>query len=153
MPTNSYDYALNLLTARAYTTSALRRKLIQKGHEGPEVDATMDRLVANGLLNDEKYAEEFARQRMVVAGASQRRVEQLLAQKGIAREVARAAAEKVVEEEDIDTIGAIEKIARKKLLSLGDLGPLVKRRRVFGFLVRKGYDLEDINRVLSHILL
>ena len=153
MPTNSYDYALNLLTARAYTTSALRRKLIQKGHERSELDATIDRLVANGLLNDEKYAEEFARQRMVVAGASQRRVEQLLAQKGIAREVARAAAEKVVEEEDIDTIGAIEKIARKKLLSLGDLGPLVKRRRVFGFLVRKGYDLEDINRVLSHILL
>ena len=151
MATNPYDYALNLLAARAYTTSALRRKLVQKGHAKDDVDATISRLLDNGLLNDGKYAEEFARQRLVVAGASQRRVEQLLAQKGIARDVARAATEKVVEEEEVDTIGAMEKIVRKKLMSMDGLDLALKRRRLFGVLARKGYDLDDINRVLSHI--
>lgn len=152
MEKTAYDYALTLLTARAYTTRDLTRKLTQKGFEKPQVDQTIDRLTANGLLNDEKFAQEFARQRLVVSGASRRRVEQQLGAKGISREVAASASMKVVEEEDVDTIGAIEKIARKKLASLGDLEPIVKRRRVFGLLARKGYDLDDINQVLSRIL-
>ena len=153
MSKTAYDYSLNLLAARAYTTRGLARKLAQKGFEKSEADATIDRLIANGLLNDEKFAEEFARQRLVVAGASKRRVEQLLAQKGISREVAQSASQKVVDEEDVDTIGAMEKIARKKLASLGDLDLQIKRRRVFGLLARKGYDVDDINQVLSRILL
>jgi len=152
MSKTPYDYALNLLTARAYTSSGLRRKLTQKGFEKSQVDETIDRLTENGLLNDAKYAEEFARQRLVVSGASRRRVEQLLASKGISRDVAQSASQKVVEEEEVDAIAAIEKIARKKLLSLGDLEPMIKRRRVFGLLARKGYELEDINQVLSRIL-
>jgi len=152
MAASAYDYALNLLSARAYTTRDLGRKLAQKGFEKSEAAETIARLTASGLLNDQKYAEEFARQRLVVAGASKRRVEQLLAGKGISREVARAAVEKVVEDEDVDTVGAMEKMGRKKLMSLGDLDPFVKRRRVFGFLARKGYDLDEINHVLSRIL-
>jgi regulatory protein len=152
MEKTAYDYALNLLTARAYTTRDLRRKLTQKAFDRVAIDEAIDRLSANGLLNDEKYAEEFARQRLVVSGASKRRVEQLLARKGISREVAQSASQKVVDEEDVDTISAMEKIARKKLLSLGDLEPMIKRRRVFGVLARKGYEIDDINQVLSRIL-
>ena len=153
MPPKPYDYALNLLAARAYTTSALRRKLIQKGFDKSDADATIARLLENGLLNDEKYAEEFARQRMVVAGASRRRVEQLLAQKGIGREVAKAAAEKVIGDEDVDTIGSMEKIVKKKLMTMNGLDLALKRRRLFRVLARKGYEIDDINQVLSRILL
>ena len=153
MAKNAYDYALNLLTARAYTTRDLTRKLTQKGFEKAAVSETIERLNGNGLLNDAKYAEEFARQRLVVSGASKRRVEQQLAAKGISRELAQSASQRIVEEEDVDTVAAIERLARKKLLSLGDLEQSVRRRRVFGFLARKGYDLDDINRVLSRILL
>ena len=153
MATNPYEYALNLLAARAYTTRGLQRKLTQKGFTRDETAATIDRLTSSGLLDDKKYAEEFARQRLVVAGASRRRVEQLLAQKGIGREVAYAAAEKVVQDEDVDTIGSIEKIARKKLMSMNGLDLALKRRRLFGVLARKGYEIDDINQVLSRILL
>ena len=152
MTPSAYDYALRLLTARAYTSRDLRRKLDQKGFDSEEARSTIDRLVSNGFLNDERYAEEFARQRLVNHGTSRRRVEQLLARKGIASDVASAAAGKVVEEEDIDTIGAIERMGRKKLTSLGDLEPRVKRRRLFGFLARKGYDLDEIEQVVSRIM-
>jgi len=153
MAATPYDYALNLLSARAYTTRALSRKLYQKGFDKSDADATIERLTANGLLNDEQYAEEFARQRLVVAGASRRRVEQLLAQKGIGREVAKAAAEKVIGDEDVDTIGSIEKIVKKKLMTMNGLDLALKRKRLFGVLARKGYEIDDINQVLSRILL
>ena len=152
MATSAYDYALRLLTARAYTSKDLRRKLDQKGFESSEAISTIERLESNGLLNDERFAEEFARQRLVNQGASKRRVEQLLARKGIAREVASSATSKVVEEEEVDTVGAMERIGRKKLLSLGDLEPRVKRQRLFGFLARKGYNLDEIEQVISRIL-
>jgi regulatory protein len=153
MARNPYEYALNLLSARAYTTRALARKLTQKGFNKSEADETIARLIDNGLLSDEKYAEEFARQRLVVAGASRRRVEQLLAQRGIARDVAKAAAEKVIEDEEVDPIAAMEKIARKKQMTMNGLDIALQRKRLFGLLARKGYEIDDINQVLSRIFL
>ena len=152
MSKNPYDYALNLLAARAYTVRAMRRKLTQKGFEPAEAEAAVERLISSGLLDDARYAAEFARQRLVVGGASLRRVEQQLAGKGIPRDVAKAAAARVVEDEEVDTVASMEQMARKKVSSMGDLEPHVKRRRLFGFLARKGYELDDIKQVVARIL-
>lgn len=150
--TPPYEYALNLLAARAYTERNLRRKLAQRGFSAGESDETIERLKEKGYVDDARYAAEFARQRLVVAGASVRRVEQDLAKKGISREVARGATEQILEEEPVDTISAIERIAKKRLLSAGDLESHVLRRRVFGFLARKGYGIDDINAVLDRLI-
>jgi regulatory protein len=152
MTANPYEYALNLLAERAYTVRNLRRKLVQKGFEPLEAERALERLQASRLVDDEKFAAEFARQRLVVAGASVRRVEQDLIRRGIASESARAATRAVVEEEQLDFGDSIDRLALKKLTSLGDLEAHVKRRRLFGFLARKGYELDDINRTLSRIL-
>ena len=152
MPTNPYQYALNLLAARAYTVRNLRRKLIQKGFEPADVEKAVERLQASRYLDDEKYATEFAWQRLVVAGASTRRVEQDLMRRGISAELAKKAIRQILAEENVDLSTSMDRLARKKLVSLGDLEPHVKRRRVFGFLARKGYELDDINRTLDSIL-
>lgn len=152
MATGPYEYSLNLLAQRAYTVRNLRRKLIQKGFEPVEAERALDRLQGNGLLDDQKFAVEFARQRLVVSGASVRRVEQDLVRRGISSDSAKAATRSVVSEEHVDFEGSMERLALKKLASLGDLEPRIKRRRVFGFLARKGYELDDINRTLARIL-
>lgn len=152
MANTAFDYALNLLAARAYTVRDIRRKMSQKGFATDEADAAVERLVSSGLLDDARYAAEFARQRLVVGGASVRRVEQLLAAKGISRDLANQATAQVVSEEDVDTLVYMERLAHKKLRSMGDLALPVKRRRLFGFLARKGYELDDIKQVVSRIL-
>lgn len=151
MASSAYDYALNLLAQRAYTVRNLTRKLVQKGFEPEERTAAVERLLANGYLDDQKFALEFARQRLVAGGASARRVQQDLIKRGIGADVARSAANAVIEEEVLDFSDSVDRLARKKMASLGDLDPSVKRRRVFGFLARKGYDLDDINRTLARI--
>ena len=153
MAGSAYDYALNLLSARAYTTRNLRRKLVQKEFAPAVIESAMERLVSSGLLDDRRYASEFARQRLVVSSVSVRRVEQELARKGIARDVAKDATAAVVDEEEVDTVGSMERVARKKLALLGDLDPAVKRRRLFGFLARRGFELDDIRRVIDQLLL
>ena len=146
---SAYNYALNLLAARPYATRALHRKLIQKEYSAAEAEDAIGRLVANGLLDDAKYAEQYARSKMLATGASKRRLTQDLYRKGIKGDIAAAAIDHVVADEEIDTGAMIERVARKKLAQLGDLEPLILRRRLFGFLARRGYDVDEIKRVVA----
>jgi len=147
----AYNYALNLLSARPYAIKALHRKLLQKEYSAADADDAIRRLVDNGLLNDEKYAEQYARSKMLSTGASKRRLTQDLYRKGIKGDVATSAIANVIADEEIDTAAIIEQVARKKLAQLGDLEPLVLRRRLFGFLARRGYDVDEIKRVVSSL--
>ena len=148
---SAYNYALNLLAARPYSTQTLRRKLIQKEYSAADADEAIRRLVDNGLLNDAKYAEQYARSKILTTGASKRRLQQELYRKGIKGELATTAIANVIEQEDIDPAAVVERVARKKLSQLGDLEPLVLRRRLFAFLARRGYDLEEIKAVVSRL--
>ena len=147
----AYNYALNLLSARPYATSALHRKLIQKEYSAADADDAIRRLVDNGLLNDAKYAEQYARSKIVSTGASRRRLQQDLYRKGIEGDVATNAIASVIEQDEIDPAAVIERVAKKKLVQLGDLEPLVLRRRLFAFLARRGYDVDEIKRVVSSL--
>jgi regulatory protein len=145
----AYNYALSLLAARPYASSALRRKLIQKEYPTADTDDVIRRLLDNGLLNDAKFAEQYARSKMLTTGSSGRRLMQDLYRKGIKGDVATEAIANVVQQEDIDPAVLIERVARKKLAQLGNLEPIVLRRRLFAFLARRGYDLDEIKRVVS----
>ena len=142
-----HEYALRLLTARSYTVRDLRRKLVQREYPAEEVAATIERLERSGLLDDVSYAERFARGKLVNEHASRRRVAQLLVRKGIAAEIVEDAIARVVETEEVDAAASIEKVARKKMQTLSGLDPRVIRQRLFAFLARRGYELEDIKRV------
>ena len=151
-PPSAYNYALNLLSARPYATRALHRKLIQKQYSAADADDAIRRLVDNGLLDDAKYAEQYARSKMLSTGTSKRRVQQDLYRKGITGDLATNAIAKVLESEEIDPAVVIERVARKKLAQLGNLEPLVLRRRLFAFLARRGYDVDEIKRVVSQLI-
>jgi regulatory protein len=148
-PPTAYNYALNLLAARPYAARALHRKLIQKKYSAADADDVIRRLLDNGLLNDERFAEQYARSKMLSTGASKRRVTQDLYRKGIKGDVATSAIANVIDQDEIDPAAVIERVARKKLAQLGNLEPAVLRRRLFGFLARRGYDIDEIKRVVS----
>jgi regulatory protein len=149
---SAYDSALNILTARPYTTRNLRRKLLQKEFAPSEVDGAIERLVGNGIVDDSRYAAQFARGRLLGPGSSRRRIRQQLFQRGIGGEIADAAIESVIDEESVDLEAVIEKDARKKLASLSGLEPAVVRRRLYSHLARRGYDIDEINAVMKRVM-
>ena len=150
-PPSAYNYALNLLSARPYATGALHRKLIQKQYSAADADDAIRRLVDNGLLNDAKFAEQYARSKILSTGASKRRLQQDLFRKGIKGDVAITAIASVLESEEIDPAAVVERVAKKKLAQLGGLEPLVVRRRLFAFLARRGYGVDEIKAVVSRL--
>ena len=149
---SAYNYALNLLAARPYSTQTLRRKLIQKEYSAADADDAIRRLVDNGLLDDAKYAEQYARSKITTTGASKRRLQQDLFRKGIKSDVATNAIASVIEDDAIDPAAVIERVAKRKLAQMGDLEPRVLRRRLFAFLARRGYDLDEIKSVMERLV-
>ena len=148
---HAYDRALNMLAFRARSSSELARSLQRKGEERSHVDWALERLKEQGLLDDAAFARSFARSRVIDGKQSRRRVQQDLARKGVARSLSDEAIDTVFEEEAVDQRAIVAEAARKKLRSLAGLDPAVQRRRLYDFLARRGYDLDDIRSVLSEI--
>ena len=146
---HSYDRALNMLALRARSSSELARSLVRKGEEKAHVDWAIARLLEQGLLDDAAFARALTRSRVVGGKRSRRRVEQELARKGVSRSVAGEAIDDVFEDEAVDQRAIVEEAARKKLRSLAGLEPAVQRRRLYAFLARRGYDLDDIRAAIA----
>jgi regulatory protein len=148
--TAAYDRALNLLAFRARSARELHRRLVQKGVTAERADRVIAKLREVGLIDDNDFARQLARSKMV-AGASRRRVHQELFKRGVAREVADEAVKQVVEDEGLSDADSIERIARKKWATLRAFDEPTRRRRLYGFLARRGFDSDDVSRVVRQL--
>ena len=148
----TYDRALNMIALRARSAAELRRLLVRKGEPADVVDVAIDRLLRAGFLDDGSFARQFARSKAVGAGLSRRRVQQELARRGVARDIADSAIAEVFAEEQIDDADTIDRVARKKLKALARLDPQVQRRRLYAFLARRGYEVDDIARTIRAVV-
>lgn len=146
------DRALDMLAFRARSTRELRRQLIRKGEPEELVTLALERLTRMGLLDDASFARQLARSRMAGSGHSRRRVRAELYRKGVDRELSDEAIAAVVEEEDVDEAANLEQVARRKLAALRALDPATRRRRLYAFLARRGYESADISRVVSRLM-
>ena len=61
---DAYDRALRLLSQREHTEKEIRRKLGEKGCGREEIDSAVSRLIAEGSLSEERFAESFIRSRL-----------------------------------------------------------------------------------------
>jgi regulatory protein len=141
-----------MLEARARGADELKRLLLRKGEPAADVDAALQRLTQAGLIDDANYARQLARTKALGAGMSRRRIQQELARRGVARDVSSEAIAEVFDGEGVDEMAALERVARKKLCTLDKLDPPTRKRRLYAFLARRGYDSDDISKVLRQIL-
>ena len=147
-----YDRALNMLASQGRSSRDLRRRLVQKGEPAPLVDQAIERLTRIGLLDDAQFARSLARSKAVGQGASKRRVQQEMFKRGVARDVADEAIAEVFDEEAVDETENAEAAARKKLRTLNGVDAETRRRRLYGFLARRGYAPDAIRATLEKVL-
>lgn len=102
----------------------------------PAATAVLDRLAAVGLVNDQAFADDFARARQQGRGLGVREIRRQLRDKGVDDEVISAA---VVDLSGEAEVQAAHRLVARKLRSMARLTPEVKTRRLVGMLARKGY--------------
>ncbi len=132
-------HAVEALARSARSTADLARWLARREHPADEIEVAIAKLTARGMLNDAEFALAFARSRAVGRGMSRRRIAGELARRGIAKEMADAAINEIMESENIDEREIVQAAGAKKFRSLTKLEPDVQRRRLYGFLARKGF--------------
>ena len=148
----AFDRAAAALGRRARSAHELERWLLQRGFDRADVTDAVQRLTEIGAIDDSQFARAFARSRALGKGMSRRRLTQELSRRGVARPMADAAIADVLEEESVDERALLESAAHKKLELLHGHDAETVRRRLYGYLVRRGYDVNDIQAVLRKLL-
>jgi len=148
----AFDRAAAALGRRARSAHELERWLLQRGFDRADVTDAVQRLTEIGAIDDSQFARAFARSRALGKGMSRRRLAQELARRGVDRPMADAAIAEVLEEESVDERALLEGAARKKLAMLQGQDPDTVRRRLYGYLARRGYDANDIAAVLRRVM-
>jgi regulatory protein len=148
---DAYRAAVRLLAARPRAVQEIVRRLRQKKMAPQAAAEAVGRLEAAGLLDDGEFARSFARSR-AERGYGPMRILADLAARGVDRRVAEVAVGEVTAASESDRMAEIEALARKRAGQMAGLPADVRKRRVAGYLMRRGYPGPEIRRVLARLV-
>jgi regulatory protein len=146
----AHNAALRAVARRAHARFDLRRRLLQKQHPPAAVDQALERLAALGLLDDARFASDFAAAKSRRGRGPARLVRDLQAQ-GVERQVAEQAVQSSLAEEGVDPAETVRRLAEKRARQLAGLPPAVLKRRLVAFLVRRGFTSGDVREVVESL--
>jgi regulatory protein len=142
------EAALRLLAVRPRSAAELARRLRMKGYE-PEVgEEVIARLRDLGMIDDAAFAGMLVRDRVRLKPQGARRLANELRAKGVAEETAHTAIRETMAGEDTDERELARRAAEKWRPRAGE-EPASARRRLHGFLARRGFDSDVIREVLD----
>lgn len=142
----AFNSAMNSLDYRDHSEKEIRAKLLRK-HDADYVDEAVEKLIELDLVNDERYAENYARELFERKKFGKMRIKSELRAKGISADIANAAVEELFEEEEPDNVQRIVDIIGKRYYNR--MNDEVGRKKVFSALQRMGYSFSDIREAMS----
>ncbi|MGD2028259.1 MAG: RecX family transcriptional regulator [Anaerolineales bacterium] len=137
--------ALNYLTYRARSEQEVRQNLTKHGHDDHVIDEIITRLHRGSLLNDQDFAELWVENRSEFRPRGRRMLRMELRRKGIRDEIISDVLESI--DEDALALRAARKKARRyQHLEFQDF-----RKKLGGFLARRGFHYGSISMVVPKI--
>jgi regulatory protein len=129
-----------LLSRSILSTAKLREKLTKKFPENSEeINTVCEELNRVGILNDAKFAENFARNR---GGRGAQQIIFELRKKGIAENLAR----EVLREMNFSETEQLRAAATRKLKSLQNFPVEKQREKLTRFLLSRGFSFDEIRK-------
>lgn len=145
------DVALRYLSFRPRTRVEVLRHLRDRGL-GSHAEPIVGRFEELGYIDDAAYALAFARERIRLKPRGMRRVVSELVSRGVDRASAERAAAAALEEEGVSERDLLMAVAERRAGALGRLEPEVARRRLTGYLLRRGFPASDVREAVNRLL-
>ena len=148
-------YALNLLKRRFRSAWEIDQALMRRGVEQAERAAILEELTEHNLINDERFALAWVHTRDRLAPRGQFLLERELSDKGIDKATIRLVMMKRKEEMaeapelNPDEDSQIQELIRRKERLYANLAPEVRKRRLMGYLARRGFSPDRVRRILD----
>ncbi len=134
--------------SKTYTKSEMERRLAREGFSEKAIETTVEELIDSGHIRDRKYAENWIVRRLKSNPRGKTLLKHELLDKGVDRETAEQVVAQV-ETEDEATLAL--QIAQKRVKQYRQLPVHVAKRRLHGFLARRGFGSEVVRQVLEQI--
>ncbi len=152
--TELYDAALRALLRRAHSVHEMKKKLERRSDNKLLVQLVMARLKENGLIDDARYAKQFARQRTENRKQGKFRVARDLRARGVPGRHIEAALEEAAKETDERAV--VRQRIERKLRSYR--GPDTRKKidekkmaSIYRSLLRAGFSTDVIRRELHAV--
>lgn len=131
----AWDYALRALNSRDRTEHELREALFRRGCPQEAIDAVVADLIAEGLLDDRRYADRYIEDRRELDNWGHVRIALELERRGVDPAVIEAA----LGADAADELGTALALLEGRITAIaGDRD----RDRAWSLLVRRGYEPE-----------
>lgn len=143
------EYALSLLALRARSAKEITDKLTAKEYEPAVIEAVLARLTELKYINDEQFAKDFF-QYQLNRGKGPEAARFELLKKGVAADIVTALLRAYKEHPETE-IDQIVTLARSRFKRMRDLPPRDAARRLMGFLARRGFTLDNIQKALKQL--
>jgi len=148
-PERCYASALRILRYRFNSIAELQRKLRSKGFSKEDIDPTIERLAAEKLLDDERFAGAFVRTR-ARKRVGRLRIRRELIVAGVQDEIiARAVGENVNSDNERET--AIKTAQRRLPILIRRYGEQAARNKLAVYLLKQGYEAALVRAIVKEI--
>jgi regulatory protein len=144
-----YEVALRALMRRAHSVHEMKQKLARRTDIELLVRVVMARLKENGQLNDEKYAQQFTRNRTQSRKQGKYRIARDLRARGVPDAHINKAIEEAAATSDQATM-ARQRIQRKLRSYRGEIDER-KIASIYGSLLRAGFPSDVIRKELKNL--
>lgn len=145
---SAYQYALRILTARDYSVARMQAKLCTRGVEEADVETVMRRLQQEGWLDERRYAERFAESALSSGRFYGPRLRLEMRRRGFEAGIISEVLESLLD--DHDQAEDIMMVVNRRYPGLDfESASDREKRRVVGYLQRRGFGLSEIFRSLK----
>jgi regulatory protein len=142
----SYQKTLHFLSYRPRSSAEVRQNLAKHGTPDPIIEETISRLQRSGLINDQEFARTWVENRNTFHPRSRSVLRMELRHKGLDDEIIQPVLDEQVNEEAL----ALE-AARKYVHRLAGLEWLEFRKKLCGFLARRGFSYATLSPIISDV--
>lgn len=143
----AYSYSIILLSIGDKTSGEIRKKLLIKNYNEVIIDRVICKLTNLEYLNDEKYIENWIKDKSKKPGMSKKAIYYKLLQKGLNKELL----DEKFNEIEIDEFKLAFLAAEKKMKTINDEGKNIKGK-LFSYLKSKGFNNYICFKVINELL-
>lgn len=145
----AYLYAIRYLGFRPRTTVQMESYLKEKGFPEELAQEIRKRCEQQGYLDDQAFANQWVRERMINKSRSLMALRMELRQKGIAEDAIQEASMQVKNSDQVEAAG---RLLAKKLRNHADPLTCEERQKLSAMLMRKGFSHEIIRQAIQKAL-
>jgi regulatory protein len=136
--------AMDLLSRREHSVDELFQKLLVRDYSADEISQTLEELINDNLLSNERFCEDFVRAK-IAKGYGPVKIRQELQQKGISSAMI---SDYLNQSDEV----WLDHLSQVKIKKFGQEAPqdLKQKAKQMRFLQYRGFSIQHINQIINH---